>query len=189
VGRTAQTLRRWEKVGIIQAYRTPTNRRYYTYEQYLALTGQPVQERQTIVYARVSSVGQKADLQRQKQALEQFCIASGKVVDEWLEDIGSGLNLKRKNFVGLMKQVEQGRIREIVIAHKDRLTRFGYEWFELFCVEHGATLTVMNVESLSPEQEMTQDLLAIIHSFSSRLYGLRKYKKTLKEIVTDAPHN
>jgi putative resolvase len=142
-----------------------------------------------VVYARVSSAGQKDDLKRQKAALEQFCIGAGKGVDEWLDDIGSGLNLKRKNFVALMKRVEQGEISEIVIAHKDRLVRFGYEWFEAYCVDHGTTLTVMNAESLSPEQEMTQDLLAIIHCFSSRLYGLRKYKKMLQEMVTDDTHD
>lgn len=66
---------------------------------------------------------------------------------------------------------------EIVIAHKDRLVRFGYEWFEKFCRDHGTTLTVMNAESLSLEEEMRQDLLTIIHCFSSRWDGLRRYKK------------
>ena len=189
VKRTPLTLRRWEKAGILQAYRTPTNRRYYTHEQYLALMGHEPTGRKTVVYYRVSSTGQKKDLQSQKRALEQFCIASGKAVDQWLNDIGSGLNVKRKNFVELMNQVERGEIKEIIIAHKDRLVRFGYEWFESFCERHGTTLIVMNAESLSPEQEMTQDLLAIIHCFSSRLYGLRKYRKTLKDIVTDEAHD
>ena len=183
VKRTPLTLRRWEKAGIIQAYRTPTNRRYYTHEQYLALLGQNPTGRKTVVYYRVSSAGQKRDRQRQKQALEQFCVASGRAVDDWISDIGSGLNFSRKNFNTLMDAVEQGEIKEIVIGHKDRLVRFGYEWFQAFCEKHGTTLTVMNVESLSPEQEMRQDLLAIIHCFSSRLYGLRKYKKTLQAIV------
>ena len=183
VKRTPLTLRRWEKAGIIQAYRTPTNRRYYTHEQYLALLGQDPTGRKTVVYYRVSSAGQKPDLQSQKQALEQFCVASGRAVDDWRSDIGSGLNFSRKNFNTLMDAVERGEIKEIVIAHKDRLVRFGYEWFQAFCEKHGTTLTVMNVESLSPEQEMRQDLLAIIHCFSSRLYGLRKYKKTLQAIV------
>ena len=145
--------------------------------------GQHPTGRKTVVYYRVSSAGQKPDLQRQKQALEQFCVASGRAVDDWISDIGSGLNFSRKNFKALMDAVERGEIKEIVIGHKDRLVRFGYEWFQAFCEKHGTTLTVMNVESLSPEQEMRQDLLAIIHCFSSRLYGLRKYKKTLQAIV------
>ena len=103
----------------------------------------------------MSSAGQKVDLESQKKAVEQFCIAADKPVAVWLQDIGSGLSYKRKTFVGLMKMVEHGEVSEIVIAHKDRLVRFGYEWFEKFCRDHGATLTVMNIETLSPEGEMT----------------------------------
>lgn len=183
ISRTTQTLQRWDRVGILKAHRTPTNRRYYTHDQYLQVTGQKVVERQIVVYYRVSRAAQKADLASQKAALEQFCIAAGKPVGLWLQDIGSGLNYKRKNFVILMEMVERGEVSEIVIAHKDRLVRFGYEWFEKFCQDHGTALTVMNAESLSPEAEMTQDLLSIIHCFSSRLYGLRRDKKKITELI------
>jgi predicted site-specific integrase-resolvase len=79
----------------------------------------------------------------------------------------------------------RGEVSEIVIAHKDRLVHFGFEWFEKFSADHGCTITVMNAESLSPEEEMTKDLLSIIHCFSSRLYGLRKYKKKLHDMITE----
>lgn len=183
ISRTTQTLQRWDRVGILKAHRTPTNRRYYTHDQYLQVTGQKVVERQIVVYYRVSRAAQKADLASQKAALEQFCIAAGKPVGLWLQDIGSGLNYKRKNFVILMEMVERGEVSEIVIAHKDRLVRFGYEWFEKFCQNHGTSVTVMNAESLSPEAEMRQDLLSIIHCFSSRLYGLRRYKNKITELI------
>jgi putative resolvase len=101
---------------------------------------------------------------------------------------GSGLNYNRKNFTALMDMVERGEVTEIVIAHKDRLVRFGYNWFERFCANHGTTITVMNIESLSPEEEVTQDLLSIIHCFSSRLYGLRRYKKTIAGLVKAEVH-
>jgi putative resolvase len=65
-------------------------------------------------------------------------------------------------------------VAEIVMAHKGRLVRFGYAWFEWFCAIHETTITVMNIDSLSPEEEVPQDLLSLIHSFSSRLYGLRR---------------
>ena len=100
-----------------------------------------------------------------------------------MEDIGNGLNYRRKSFVRLMEMVEQGAVSEIVVAHKDRLVRFGYDWFDHFCQTHGCAITVMNAESLSPEAEMTKDLLSIIHCFSSRLYGLRKYKKQMTAVV------
>jgi putative resolvase len=88
-----------------------------------------------------------------------------------------------------MKMVEAGQVWEIIIAQKDRLVRFGYEWFELFCDAHQCKITVVNLESLSPEEEVTQDLLTIIHCFSSRLYGLRRYKKELKQMITEHETN
>jgi len=185
IARTTQTLQRWDRQGILKAHRTPTNRRYYTHDQYLQVIGQKAKEPKIVTYCRVSSAGQKTDLESQKKAVEQFCIAAGKPVALRLQDIGSGLNYKRKNFVLLMEMVERGEVSEIVIAHKDRLVRFGYEWFEKFCRDHGATLTVMNAETLSPEAEMTQDLLSIIHCFSSRLYGLRKYKKQIAKFAKE----
>ena len=84
-----------------------------------------------------------------------------------------------------MEKVEHGEISELVIAHKARLVRFGFEWFEKFCADHGCVITVMNTESMSPESEMTKDLLSIVHCFSSRLYGLRKYKKKITEFVSE----
>jgi len=186
IGRAVNTLQRWDRMGILKAHRTLTNRRYYTHEQYLKFIGQKAAVKNIMTYCRVSSAGQKKDLAAQKEAVEHFCAASGKPVGAALEDIGSGLNYRRKQFVRLMQMVERGEVFEIVIAHKDRLVRFGFEWFEKFCNDHGCTITVMNAESLSPEQEMTQDLLSIIHCFSSRLYGLRKYKKKLREMIMEA---
>ena len=187
VGRKTQTLQRWDRAGILTAHRSPTNRRYYTHDQYLQIIGQKAKEQRIVAYCRVSSSAQTSDLANQKKAVEQFCVAAGKPVAVWLQDIGSGLNYKRENFVALMEMVEHGEVSEIVIAHKDRLVRFGYEWFEKFCQDHGATLTVMNAETLSPEEEVTQDLLSIIHCFSSRLYGLRKYKKQIVGLAAEKP--
>jgi predicted site-specific integrase-resolvase len=186
ISRSVKTLQRWDKEGTLIAYRSPTNRRYYTHDQYLEYIGQKAgDDKMRVVYYRVSSAGQKDDLANQKQALEEFCISAGKSVDLWLKDIGSGLNYKRKNFVRLMEMVETGQVSEIVIAHQDRLVRFGYDWFEMFCDKHGATITIMNLETLSPEEEVTRDLLSIIHCFSSRLYGLRRYKKKITQMVKE----
>jgi putative resolvase len=91
--------------------------------------------------------------------------------------VGRGLNYTRKNVLRLMEMVEHGEVSEIVIAHKDRLVRFGFEFFEKCCNAHGCRITVMNAESLSPEEEMVKDLLSIVHCFSLRLCGLRRYQK------------
>jgi len=184
IGKSVQTLQRWDREGVFKAHRNKTNRRYYTHDQYLEYIGQKASpEKKNIVYYRVSSSGQKGDLENQKKAIEQFCIAQGIAVSEWLSDIGSGLNYTRKNFLSLMEMVERGEVAQIIVAHKDRFVRFGFEWFEKFCKNHGTIILIMNNESLSPTEEVTKDLLSIIHCFSSRLYGLRKYKKKIKEMI------
>jgi len=184
IGKSVQTLQRWDREGVFKAHRNKTNRRYYTHDQYLEYIGQKASpEKKNIVYYRVSSSGQKGDLENQKKAIEQFCIAQGIAVSEWLSDIGSGLNYTRKNFLSLMEMVERGEVAQIIVAHKDRFVRFGFEWFEKFCKNHGTIILIMNNESLSPTEEVTKDLLSIIQCFSSRLYGLRKYKKKIKEMI------
>ena len=184
IGKSVQTLQRWDREWIFKAHRNKTNRRYYTHDQYLEYIGQKASpEKKNIVYYRVSSSGQKGDLENQKKAIEQFCIAQGIAVSEWLSDIGSGLNYTRKNFLSLMEMVERGEVAQIIVAHKDRFVRFGFEWFEKFCKNHGTIILIMNNESLSPTEEVTKDLLSIIQCFSSRLYGLRKYKKKIKEMI------
>ena len=188
INRSVKTLQRWDYEGRLKAHRTPQNRRYYTHDQYLEYIGQKAtEEKNTIVYIRVSSGTQKPDLKNQMAALEQFCAARGYAVAQWMQDIGSGLNYKRKQFNELMEKVERGEVSRIVIAHKDRLVRFGFEWFERFCKNHGTKVIAMNNESLSPEEEMTRDMLSIVHCFSSRLYGLRKYKKNITAMITEKP--
>jgi putative resolvase len=123
----------------------------------------------------------KPDLAHQINALESYCKQREISVDEWMSDIGSGLNYKRKQFNRLLEMVELGQVRRIVIAHRDRLVRFGYEYFEAFCERHHTEIVVINGESLSPEQELVRDLIAIVTVFSARLHGLRSYRKVLKE--------
>jgi putative resolvase len=183
VNRTTLTLQRWDKSGKLKAFRTPTNRRFYTREQYLEIIKAPKAQRRNVVYYRVSSANQKTDLASQKAALEVFCQAQGLAINDWVNDIGSGLNYKRKNFNKILADVELGLIDKLVIAHRDRLVRFGFDWFKSFCESHATELVIMNNEKLSPEQEMIEDLMSIVHVFSSRFYGLRKYKKEIKDLA------
>ena len=180
IGKSVITLQKWDRKGILKAHRSPTNRRYYTHDQYLTYRGLVAQEQGlTIVYARVSSVAQKPDLANQIKALEVYCDQHAIRVDEWMQDIGSGLNYKRKQFNRLMEMVELGQVRRIVIVHRDRLVRFGYGYFEAFCERHHTDLVVIDGETLSPEQELVQDLVAILTVFGARLHGLRSYKKAI----------
>ena len=182
IGRTTNTLQKWDRRGILKAHRSPTNRRYYTHDQYLVYRGLVAQEQGlTIVYTRVSGVAQKPDLANQMKALEAYCQQHTITVDEWLSDIGSGLNYKRKQFNRLMELIELGQVRRLIIAHRDRLVRFGYDYFEAFCERHHTELVVINGEAMSPEQELVRDLVAIVTVFSARLHGLRSYRKVLKD--------
>ncbi len=80
-----------------------------------------------------------------------------------------------------MEQIELGQVRQLIIAHKDRLVRFGFEWFAAFCERHGTALLIVNGDTLSPEHELVQDLLSIVHVFSARLSGLRSYQKVIRD--------
>jgi predicted site-specific integrase-resolvase len=185
LGVSANTLRRWDATGKLKAKRTLSNHRYYDESDLRQLYGIKEGNRKTVVYCRVSSQNQKDDLKSQIVAMEQFCLSSGIAVDEWVHEIGGGMNFKRKKFLKLMKEIENGEISKLLIAHKDRLVRFGFDYFEHLAITKGCKIVVVNQESLSPQQEMVEDLMAIIHTFSSRLYGLRKYKKDLKKVLTD----
>ncbi len=129
----------------------------------------------------MSGAAQKPDLANQMKALEVYCEQHSIRVDEWMQDIGSGLNYKRKQFNRLMEMVELGQVRRLVIAHRDRLVRFGYGYFEAFCERHNTELVIIDGNALSPEQELVQDLVAIITVFAARLHGLRSYKKVIKD--------
>lgn len=185
IGISVSTLRRWDNEGILKARRTQTNHRYYTDEdiQGYKETKDSDKKKLTLVYCRISSANQKDDLKSQQLAMEQFCLAKGLAVDEYLSEIGSGMNLKRSIFLNIMKQIENEEVATLVIAHKDRLCRFGFEFFEHFAKEHGCNLIVVNQPSLSPQEEMVEDMLSIVDTFSNRLESLRKHKKEIKEFI------
>ena len=185
IAKSTNTLQRWDREGILTAHRSPTNRRFYTHDQLLDIMGVKADKRIAVSYCRVSSPGQKDDLLSQQKAVADFCVGAGIAIDEAIVEVGGGLNLKRKQFVRIMSLVEARAIHTLVIAHKDRLARFGMDWFEHYLEQHGCKLVIINNEALSPESEMVQDLMAIIQCFSCRLSGLRQYKKIIKEAVSD----
>ena len=183
LGVSVKTLQRWDRDGILKANRTPTDRRYYTYDQYLQFKGIQTENdiRDTVIYARVSTRNQKDDLQNQVEFLKQFCNAKGIIVNQCVEDFGSGLNYNRKKWNRLLDEVMANKIKTIVISNKDRFIRFGYDWFEKFCGKFNTKIIIVNNETLSPNEELVQDIISILHVFSCRLYGLRKYKNQIKE--------
>jgi predicted site-specific integrase-resolvase len=181
IGRASSTVRRWEREGKLTAKRLPSGHRYFDESDVRAVLGGAPDKRLTVVYCRVSSAGQRDDLESQVEAMEQYCRAGAVAVDEWIQEVGGGMNFKRKRFLGLIERIQRGEIERLLIAHKDRLVRFGFDLLDHLAREHGCQIVVVNQESLSPEQEMVEDLLAIVHTFSCRLYGMRKYKKQIRE--------
>lgn len=182
LGVSIKTLQRWDREGILVAKRTPTNRRYYTEDQYLSYVGKSQPKGLILAYTRVSSRNQLDDLTSQIEFLKQFVNAKGEILDEVISDIGSGLNYNRKNWNKLLLDyVAKGLVSKIYITYKDRFVRFGFEWFERFCNYYNCEIVVVKNETTSPQQELVDDLISIIHVFSCRIYSLRKYKKGLKE--------
>ena len=187
VGVSVKTLQKWDRMGVLPAKRTITNRRYYTDEDLAAALRLPrvQKERRTVAYCRVSSQAQQPDLVNQQKVLDEFCKQRKIEVDEWIMEVGGGLNFKRKQFLTLVDAILDGQIERVVLAHQDRLARFGYHLLVHLCYTHQCELLVLNTEELSPEQELVQDLLTITHCFSSRLSGLRNYRNALRKAIAD----
>jgi len=184
LGVGVKTLQRWDREGRLKPERTDTGRRMYSkmaLDAFMRRT--PSAVKAPVVYCRVSSAAQKPDLKNQRRVLEEFCAARGLANVAFVEEVGGGLNLKRPKFLALMDRIEAAQVSHLIIADKDRLVRFGFSWFERFCSEHGAELLVLDQEQFSPEQEMVQDLLTIVHGFSARLDGLANDRKKLNEAL------
>ena len=182
IGRTVNTLQRWDREGILKARRTPTNRRYYTEEDYYNIMGiqQENVEKQVndvIIYARVSNQNQKDDLKNQVEFLKTYANAKGYIISSIITDIGSGLDYNRKGFNSILYSEKK---QKILISYKDRFVRFGYSWFDNFLKSKGSEIIVVNNQTLSPKQELVEDLISIIQIFSYRIDGLKKYKKKIK---------
>jgi len=175
IGVSEQTLRNWDKSGKLIAKRTKGNHRFYTeddYNDYMGISSK--NQKKSYIYARVSTRNQKDDLDNQIDFLKQYTNAKGIIVDDYLTDIGSGMDYKRKEWNELLDMVMQDKVDNIYVSYKDRFVRFGFEWFEQLCKKHQTNLIVVNNEETSPEQEVVDDLVAIINVFSCRVSGLRK---------------
>lgn len=187
IGKSVSTLRRWDTEGRLPAKRGLGNQRFYDdsdIAKALNIESKNESNNKVIIYCRVSTNNQKPELETQIKAMETFCLNAGMPIEKIFTEIGGGLNFKRKVFTSLMKSIRTGDTKHIVVAHKDRLARFGFDFIEEFASWYGCQITVVNQESLSPQQEMVEDLMAIIHCFSCRLYGLKRYKKAeLKKFI------
>lgn len=167
-GVSAVTLRRWAQCDKIECQRTSGgHRRYFIH------SGDTPKDKETIkkyIYVRVSSSKQKDDLTRQADFL------LSKYPDyKIVSDIGSGLNYKRKGLLKLLELSNRGEISELVVFSKDRLCRFGFELLQWQFLQNNTELVVYDKSDKTPEQEFTEDILAILQVFACRWNGKRKY--------------
>lgn len=157
LGVSPKTLQRWDNDGKLKAYRTPTNRRYYTEEQLNEYFENDTsnKKRKIVAYIRVSNRNQQDELNNQIEFIKRHINGHDEVVDN--------------------------KVERIYITYKDRFIRFGYEWFEQLCEKFDTEIIVLNDKNMSSMEELIDDLSSIIHVFSTRIDGLKRYKKQVKE--------
>lgn len=187
-----RTLYQWDKKNQIETIRTPGNKRLYNVKKYLEnkkCMEDPVedckdlneldklQDRLNICYVRVSTINQKDDLERQKKLLKE---KYNNYI--FIEDIGSGLNLNKRGINKIIHLAIQGKINELVVAYKDRLTRFGFELIEDIIIKYSkGKITVLNKkQETDPQEELVKDVMAIMNVYVAKMNGLRRYKNKEK---------
>ena len=180
------TVIRYDNAGSIKFDRTPAGRRVITRENLLSYLNdcglvQLDSGRVDVVYARVSTHKQRerGDLARQIESVSAFASTLNPVNLEVLSEVGSGLNDNRAVLRKLLQRVLRGEIGRVFVNYKDRLTRFGFSYIEEMCKAMGTEIIVVSNETQvkSVQEELAEDLCAIIHSFSGKLYGMRKSTK------------
>jgi len=170
------TLRKYADEGTIPAIRTPSGQRLFNIDAFVGKQSQS----EIVLYARVSSQKQQNDLERQIAYLR-----SKEPHAKLVTDIGSGLNFKRKGLKALLERCLQGDKLTIVVAHRDRLARFGFDLIEWLVEGNGGQIVVLSKSAhTSPSDEVVQDLLAVLSVFAARMHGLRKYRDEIKEDPT-----
>ena len=133
------------------------------------------------IYARVSSSENKDNLERQKSRLLDYCAAKGYKVNKIVTEIGSGLNDDRKKLESIL--IDKS-IKLIVVEHRDRLARFGLNYIEKLLELDNRRIEIINVNTTEKE-DLIQDFVSIITSFTARLYGQRRSRKRTEKMIRD----
>ncbi|MFX0061637.1 MAG: IS607 family transposase [Candidatus Hermodarchaeota archaeon] len=196
LGVCIKTLRSWNKDGKIHCYRTPGGHRRFAMIEIERIISEglteevedldesePLYGSKTAIYARVSSHDQKkkGDVDRQIEVAKEYCEARGALHPRVFKDISSGLNTKRPGLLKLYEAIERKEVERVICTYPDRLTRFRLSYLIYYFGSHGATVEMMEQPpTQSMEEELVQDMVAIITSFSGRVPGLRSAKKRRK---------
>jgi len=185
------TLRRWENEGKLKPLRTPGGHRRYKESQVMIMMGEePVKNdvKRCAIYARVSTAKQAeaGNLQRQKERLITYAVEKGYQVKAIYTEIASGLNENRRELARLAKTAPKDEIDFIIIEYKDRLACFGYKYLEQYYRSYGIEINIVELdEEKSPQEELVEEMIAIVTSFSAKIYGKRggRVAKKLTELI------
>lgn len=174
LGVTSSTLRQWADSGDIKFIRVDGGNRLYDVQDFIQKqAGDTKETKKSYIYCRVSCAKQKDDLERQINYLREKYPGY-----EVVKDIASGINFKRHGLNKILADTFKGIVQEVVVAHKDRLCRIAWEHFKWLFEFHGVNIIIEDNQTYSPTEELNDDLLSIIHVFSSRHYGIRgRYTK------------
>lgn len=189
IGVTRFTAHRWFREGKIPgAYQLPSGLIYVP--DSIFDSEKPASKGLTVVYARVSSLEQRTtNLETQAERLTQYAIANGWVVDRVIKEVGSGLNDERKKLMDLLRS--DAKIDRIIVEHKDRLTRFGFNYLQILADKSGFEIVVVN-PTMTDQDDLMQDFASIITSFCARLHSRRLAKRQAEKIIRtltqEGPH-
>ncbi|WQJ52476.1 MAG: transposase [phage Lak_Megaphage_RVC_AP4_GC26] len=178
----ATTLKSWKDKGILSYKKLSDKKILYDIDSVLK-DSDMADNRLNVIYARVSNTKQHNDLLNQIELVKSYCITNGIKISKVYQDIASGMNENRKDFNILINDVISGKIKNIYISFKDRLTRFGFDYFKNLFQKYNVNIIILDELEESNktfQDELTEDLISIIHHFSMKLYSNRR--KKLKEI-------
>jgi len=181
---TNETLRAWDASGKLPSIRTDGGHRRWKQsdiEQYMGISPKDdtANDKSVCIYGRVSSHDQKqkGDLDRQCQRLSEYCAKKQYQVDHIFKDVGSGLSDTRRGLLKLFKLVTDRQISKVIVEHKDRLTRFQYNFFEYFFNSYGVVIELTTKKTEEGDDELVEDIMMLMASFSGKIHGRRSAKR------------
>jgi len=180
---TRATLKRWSDTGKIQCVKLSSKKMLYDLDS--IIKNDDIDSRINVIYARVSNTKQFSDLKTQVQLLSSFMVAKGVKPDQIFEEVASGMNEDRTELNKLIQLVIEKKVNKVYISYKDRLTRFGFDYFKNWFSKFGTAIEVVNSTREEDFQtELTQDLISVIHHFSMKMYSNRRreLKETMKKL-------
>jgi len=175
------TLTNYVKQGIINVIKLPNGRYDYDEKTVYDFMNKDI-PRKNILYARVSTRKQKKDLETQIQSLKSYCFQNDILINGIYKDIASGMKLERKDLLFLIKEIINYKINLVIISHKDRLSRIGFKLFQKLFNEFGTEIIVINdLESISTEQEILQEIISLLHCYAMSMYSRRRKEFIIKK--------